>query len=73
MYCNAASNVITKRPVLLVQLKVDLLQIRDSIKALFPDRDCFPLVRPMSDEKALAKLETLDTKEMRPEFQEVRS
>ena len=69
---NAAStsSLIVRRSVLPVQLKV-LLQIRDSIKALFPDRDCFPLVRPMSDEKALAKLETLDTKEMRPEFQEV--
>lgn len=50
----------------------DGLQIRDSIKALFPDRDCFPLVRPMSDEKALAKLETLNSSEMRPEFQQVK-
>ena len=50
---------------------VTYVQIRDSIKALFPDRDCFPLVRPMSDEKALAKLETLDSSQMRPEFQEV--
>ena len=46
-------------------------QIRASIKALFPDRDCFPLVRPMSDEKMLAKLETLDTSTYRPEFQQV--
>ena len=47
------------------------VQIRDSIKALFPDRDCFPLVRPMSDEKMLAKLETLDSSTFRPEFQQV--
>ena len=53
------------------QLSEGFLQIRDSIKALFPDRDCFPLVRPMSDEKALAKLETLDSSVMRPEFQQV--
>lgn len=48
-----------------------LVQIRASIKALFPDRDCFPLVRPMSDEKMLAKLETLDSSTFRPEFQQV--
>ncbi len=34
------------------------MQIRESIKTLFPQRDCFSLVRPMSDEKQLAKLET---------------
>ncbi|KAL3133524.1 hypothetical protein ABBQ38_007377 [Trebouxia sp. C0009 RCD-2024] len=48
----------------------DKNQIRASIKALFPDRDCFPLVRPMSDEKMLAKLETLDSSTFRPEFQQ---
>jgi len=47
------------------------MQIRDSIKALFPDRDCLTLVRPMGDEKMLAKLETLDPSQFRPEFQEV--
>ena len=47
------------------------LQIRDSIKALFPDRDCLTLVRPMADEKMLAKLETVDSAQFRPEFQEV--
>ena len=47
------------------------LQIRDAIKSLFPDRDCFPLVRPMSDEKMLAKLETIDSSQFRPEFQQV--
>jgi len=47
------------------------VQIRDSIKALFPDRDCLTLVRPMGDEKMLAKLETLDPSQFRPEFQEV--
>jgi hypothetical protein len=47
------------------------MQIRDSIKALFPDRDCLTLVRPMGDERMLAKLETLDPAQFRPEFQEV--
>ena len=45
--------------------------IRASIKALFPHRDCFALVRPMSDERALANLEAVAPAQMRPEFREV--
>lgn len=45
-------------------------QIRGSIKALFPDRDCFTLVRPMHDERALNRLNTLQQEQLRPEFQE---
>lgn len=45
-----------------------LLQIRDSIKSLFPDRDCFTLVRPLNDEEQLARLDSLPPSEMRPEF-----
>jgi hypothetical protein len=45
-------------------------QIRDSIKALFPDRDCFTLVRPVNDEEALARLDTMPPGSMRPEFRE---
>jgi hypothetical protein len=48
------------------------LQIRDSIKSLFPDRDCYTLVRPMHDERALNHLDTLDPSQLRPEFSEVR-
>ena len=44
--------------------------IRDSIKSLFPDRDCFTLVRPMSDEAALAHLEAVPPTQLRPEFRE---
>jgi hypothetical protein len=44
------------------------LQIRDSIKSLFPDRDCFTLVRPVNDEEQLAALDTLPPSQMRPEF-----
>lgn len=44
--------------------------IRESIKHLFPDRDCFPLVRPISDEAKLARLEAVPVKELRPEFRE---
>jgi hypothetical protein len=46
-------------------------QIRTSIKALFPDRDCFTLVRPMHDERQLNHLDTLEAAQLRPEFQEV--
>ncbi len=45
-------------------------QIRESIKSLFPDRDCFTLVRPVNDEDELAALDTLDQRRMRPEFRE---
>ena len=45
-------------------------QIRESIKSLFPDRDCFTLVRPVNDEDALARLDTLGSSQMRPEFRE---
>ena len=44
--------------------------IRESIKSLFPDRDCFALVRPVSDEKKLAHLETVPPSQMRPEFRD---
>jgi hypothetical protein len=44
--------------------------IRESIKSLFPDRDCFPLVRPMSDEAKLARLESVPASQLRPEFRE---
>ena len=44
--------------------------IRDSIKSLFPDRDCFTLVRPMSDEAKLAHLESVPPEQLRPEFRE---
>ncbi|CAI5521822.1 unnamed protein product [Closterium sp. Naga37s-1] len=33
--------------------------IRESIRSLFPDRDCFSLVRPIIDERLLQKLDTL--------------
>ena len=48
-----------------------LLQIRESIKALFPNRTCFPLVRPMSDESQLQRLEAVPPSQLRPEFKQV--
>jgi len=44
--------------------------IRDSIRALFPERECVTLVRPCNDEKMLQKLNTVDMGDLRPEFTE---
>lgn len=46
-------------------------QIRESITALFPERECFPLVRPVSDEKALQNLDSVPSSQLRPEFRKV--
>lgn len=43
-------------------------QIRESIKALFPDRDCATLVRPVNDEALLSKLDSVPKGQLRPEF-----
>ncbi|KAG1669136.1 hypothetical protein FOA52_002647 [Chlamydomonas sp. UWO 241] len=43
-------------------------QIRASIKALFPDRDCFTMVRPMNDEQELVNLDSVPPEKLRPEF-----
>ncbi|KAL9993965.1 putative guanylate-binding protein [Helianthus debilis subsp. tardiflorus] len=43
-------------------------EIRESIRALFPDRDCFTLVRPLSDEKELQRLDRISMDKLRPEF-----
>ncbi|KAL3682521.1 hypothetical protein R1sor_000543 [Riccia sorocarpa] len=43
-------------------------EIRESIRALFPDRDCFTLVRPLNDEKDLQRLDQIPMEKMRPEF-----
>jgi hypothetical protein len=44
--------------------------IRDSIKALFPERECFPLVRPVNDEAQLRNLDALSNDQFRPEFKD---
>jgi len=36
-----------------------LEKIRESIRALFPDRECFTLVRPVNNEKDLQRLDQL--------------
>ncbi|GJR52000.1 guanylate-binding family protein [Tanacetum coccineum] len=43
-------------------------EIRESIRALFPDRDCFTLVRPLNDEAELQRLDQIPLDNMRPEF-----
>ncbi|KAK3138008.1 hypothetical protein QOZ80_5AG0363260 [Eleusine coracana subsp. coracana] len=42
--------------------------IRESICALFPDRECFTLVRPVNNEKDLQRLDQLPLSNFRPEF-----
>eukprot|EP00252_Welwitschia_mirabilis_P006983 TRINITY_DN1796_c0_g2_i1.p1 TRINITY_DN1796_c0_g2~~TRINITY_DN1796_c0_g2_i1.p1 ORF type:complete len:846 (+),score=251.56 TRINITY_DN1796_c0_g2_i1:162-2699(+) len=43
-------------------------EIRESIRALFPDRECFTLVRPVNNEKDLQRLDQIPFEKMRPEF-----
>lgn len=43
-------------------------EIRESIRALFPDRECFTLVRPLSNEHELQRLDQISIDKMRPEF-----
>lgn len=43
-------------------------EIRDSIRALFPDRDCFTLVRPLNNERDLQRLDQSQFDCLRPEF-----
>ncbi|TVT98189.1 hypothetical protein EJB05_56508, partial [Eragrostis curvula] len=44
-------------------------EIRESIRALFPDRECFTLVRPLNNENELQHLDQIPLEKMRPEFQ----
>ena len=41
-------------------------RIRKSITTLFPDRECFCLVRPVSNEKQLQNLDALPAAQLRP-------
>ncbi|KAI5066016.1 hypothetical protein GOP47_0018640 [Adiantum capillus-veneris] len=43
-------------------------EIRDSIRALFPDRECFTLVRPLNNERDLQRLDQAPFDSLRPEF-----
>ncbi|OIW13702.1 hypothetical protein TanjilG_08044 [Lupinus angustifolius] len=43
-------------------------EIRDSVRALFPDRECFTLVRPLNNENDLQRLEQISLEKLRPEF-----
>lgn len=43
-------------------------EIRDSIRALFPDRECFTLVRPLNNENELQRLDQISLDRLRPEF-----
>ncbi|XP_008225158.1 PREDICTED: guanylate-binding protein 4 [Prunus mume] len=43
-------------------------EIRASIRALFPDRECFTLVRPLNNEHDLQRLDEIQLDKLRPEF-----
>ncbi|XP_047163542.1 guanylate-binding protein 1 isoform X1 [Vigna umbellata] len=43
-------------------------EIRDSVRALFPDRECFTLVRPLNNENDLQRLDQITLQNLRPEF-----
>ncbi|XP_010245575.1 PREDICTED: guanylate-binding protein 1-like [Nelumbo nucifera] len=43
-------------------------EIRESIRALFPDRECFALVRPLNNENDLQRLDQIPLDKLRPEF-----
>ena len=42
--------------------------VRKMIKTYFLERDCFPMVRPVENERDLQKLQTLSDDKIRPEF-----
>jgi len=43
-------------------------RIRRLLNTFFPDRDCFCMVRPLTNEENLQNLNTMDIKKLRPEF-----
>ncbi|XP_022643046.1 guanylate-binding protein 7 isoform X2 [Vigna radiata var. radiata] len=43
-------------------------EIRDSVRDLFPDRECFTLVRPLNNENDLQRLDQISLQNLRPEF-----
>lgn len=43
-------------------------EIRESIRNLFPDRECFALVRPLNKESDLQRLDQIPLDKLRPEF-----
>ncbi|CAI0468850.1 unnamed protein product [Linum tenue] len=43
-------------------------EIRDAIRALFPDRECFTLVRPLNNETDLQRMDQISLERLRPEF-----
>ncbi|KAL9247146.1 hypothetical protein vseg_020609 [Gypsophila vaccaria] len=46
----------------------DKNEVRESIRALFPDRECFTLVRPLNSESELQQLDQTPLHNFRPEF-----
>ena len=45
-----------------------IVDTRPYMKELFPERECFPLVRPIMDEKSLQKLDTVPQVRLAPDY-----
>lgn len=45
--------------------------MRSSVTSLFTNRDCFALVRPLTDEAQLAAMDKMAVSQLRPEFRQV--
>ena len=45
-------------------------KIRRLIKSFFPERDCCTVIRPVTKEEQLQKLESMNLQDLRPEFVE---
>ena len=43
-------------------------QVRDAIRSCFPDRECFPIVRPCTEEADMRQMDRLPDSALRPEF-----
>ncbi|KAF4379503.1 hypothetical protein G4B88_018199 [Cannabis sativa] len=58
---------LPRKEAALVENRIDQ-QIHDSIRTLFPDRECFTLVRPLNNEAELQRLDQISLNKLRPEF-----
>ncbi|WCJ30906.1 Guanylate-binding family protein [Euphorbia peplus] len=56
------------RPMLDGRKDVSKNQIRESIRAVFPNQECFTLVRPLNNETDLQHLDQVSLDQFRPEF-----
>ncbi|KFM22751.1 Interferon-induced guanylate-binding protein 1 [Auxenochlorella protothecoides] len=65
-----ASELAAFTPSFLWLLRDFYLTLEEDGRSLFPDRDCFTLVRPVNEERELVSLDGLRPGDLRPEFRE---